>query len=159
MGFLASFVMIIVMGGGAAWTITRSHKRRRRLGRQLAQDGAHLRARQVHQEAGPGRQEPRTAATEHRGPWSATRETAANDATAIIMMDRFEHIEGIEPVFARRLNQAGILTYADLAAQPPGRVQALVLPDEPQDLQVRDWIAQARALADSDVCHESDNAL
>ena len=95
------------------------------------------------------------------GDWAYrdTRETAANDATAIIMMDRFEHIEGIEPVFARRLNQAGILTYADLAAQSPGHVQALVLPDEPQDLQVRDWIAQARALADSDVCHESDNAL
>lgn len=158
MGFLASFVMIVVIGGGVTWTITRRNKHHRHLARQLAQDGGHLQARQVHQEAGQSQQEPRPAATDHSYAWSATRETTASDATTIIIMDRFEYIEGIEPVFGRRLNQAGILTYADLAAQPPERVQAIVLPGKPRDLRVHDWIAQARALTDSNACHESDNA-
>lgn len=158
MGFLTSVVMVAVIGGSITWTITRSRKLHRRLGRQLAQNGAHLRAPQVHQESRQGRQETRTAAAEHSCPWSTNRETASSDSTAVIMMDRFEHIEGIEPAFARRLNQAGILTYADLAAQLPERVQAIVSPDKSRDLQVRDWIAQACALADGDACYESDNA-
>ena len=158
MGFLTSFVTIVVIGGGVTWIITRSNKRYRYFAKQLDQDGSRLPAHQVHQEAAHGQQEPRTAATDHRGPWSATRETVASDATAIITMDRFEYIEGIEPVFVRRLNQAGILTYADLAVQPPERVQAIISPDKPRDLPVHDWIAQARALADSDADHESANA-
>ena len=75
-------------------------------------------------------------------------------STTVIVMDRLEHIDGIVPSLARRLNQAGILTYTDLAAQSPKRIRAIIesapLPqsDSVREINVEAWQMQARALAD-----------
>ncbi|MGQ4810246.1 hypothetical protein NKDENANG_03697 [Candidatus Entotheonellaceae bacterium PAL068K] len=66
--------------------------------------------------------------------------------------DPLEHIKGIEPAYARRLQEAGIMTFADLAALPPERVTEIVASDDPSRplIDPQDWIAQARALVGSD---------
>lgn len=75
------------------------------------------------------------------------------DPMAVIVMDRLDRIAGITPGLARRLNQAGILTYADLAAQTPEHLFAIVNPESPhagqpiRRTEIRDWITQAQALA------------
>jgi predicted flap endonuclease-1-like 5' DNA nuclease len=69
-------------------------------------------------------------------------------------MDRLDRLEGMTSGMAHDLNQAGILTYADLAALPPERLSAIVNPTPHHDGQgsraitVEDWITQAQALAD-----------
>ena len=75
-------------------------------------------------------------------------------STAIIVLDRLEHIDGIVPSLAHRLNQAGILTYTDLATQSPKRLRAILdstlLPqsNSTREIDVEAWQKQARALAD-----------
>ncbi len=64
-----------------------------------------------------------------------------------IVMDRLEQINGVEPLFARRLNQSGILTYAEMAALSPAALQSTVAPDGPFNLPTEQWLAQARRLA------------
>ena len=85
--------------------------------------------------------------------WHSTPDSGCQ-STAIIVMDRLEHIDGIVPSLARRLNQAGILTYTDLATQSPERLRAILdsapLPqsNSTREIDVEAWQKQARALAD-----------
>lgn len=87
-------------------------------------------------------------------PKPASQVTAV-DPMAVIVMDRLDRIAGITPEIARCLNQAGILTYADLAAQTPEHLYAILNPKSSHEAQairstdVRDWMTQAQALADS----------
>jgi branched-chain amino acid transport system ATP-binding protein len=61
--------------------------------------------------------------------------------------DPLEEIQGIGPVIAERLNQHGIYTFEQLAAQEPGSLSAL-LGDQIQRLADEEsWIEQARQLA------------
>jgi hypothetical protein len=64
--------------------------------------------------------------------------------------DDFQRITGIGPALARRLWNAGILTYHDLADKSPGQI-AEVLADvagiSPERIASQDWTGQARQLA------------
>jgi predicted flap endonuclease-1-like 5' DNA nuclease len=52
-------------------------------------------------------------------------------------------------VFARRLNEAGIVTFAGLAAQPAARLAEIVAAKSWQAIDPQAWIDQAAALAGS----------
>lgn len=60
--------------------------------------------------------------------------------------DQLEDINGIGPVFARRLNEAGIYTFADLTAQSPEKIREIISPKNWQAIDPEGWIAQARQL-------------
>jgi predicted flap endonuclease-1-like 5' DNA nuclease len=61
--------------------------------------------------------------------------------------DRLEEINGIGPVFARRLNEAGIYTFAELAELTPERVHDIVHTEEWQKIEPEAWISEARQRA------------
>ena len=65
------------------------------------------------------------------------------------VFDRLEQIPGVEPLYARRLNQSGVLTYEELAQLSPAALQSIVAPHGPLGLPVEEWLAQARHLARS----------
>ena len=67
----------------------------------------------------------------------------AND-TVTIVMDNLESIRGIGPTFAHRLNNAGILTFADLVALPPEQLRTIASGNKKSKLNVDKWIAQAQ---------------
>jgi predicted flap endonuclease-1-like 5' DNA nuclease len=72
----------------------------------------------------------------------------AKEATAeVVQRDPLEQIKGIGPVFAQRLHEAGIFTFAQLAAAKPEAVRAAVDPDASQGVSVEEWIADANELA------------
>lgn len=66
---------------------------------------------------------------------------------AVRPKDRLEEINGIGPVFARRLNEAGIYTFAELAELTPERVHEIVHTEEWQKIDPEAWIAGARKRA------------
>ena len=61
--------------------------------------------------------------------------------------DYLERVKGIGVVFARRLNEAGIQTFEQLAAQTPGRIREIINPEEWQKIDPESWIAQAKEFA------------
>jgi predicted flap endonuclease-1-like 5' DNA nuclease len=61
--------------------------------------------------------------------------------------DPLEVIDGIGPVYARRLNEAGIYTFAQLAELTSERIQKFVEAQGWQYVNAESWIAQARELA------------
>jgi hypothetical protein len=64
--------------------------------------------------------------------------------------DDFRRIAGIGPALERRLHDAGILTYQDLAARSPEEIAAAladVTGVSPERIASQDWIGQARQLA------------
>ncbi|MEM7117055.1 MAG: helix-hairpin-helix domain-containing protein [Chloroflexota bacterium] len=67
----------------------------------------------------------------------------------VIQLDRLEALHGIGPVYARRLNEAGILTYADLAQTSPERLTTIVSPDGNLSPNVEAWIAEANQLLEA----------
>ena len=62
-------------------------------------------------------------------------------------VDDLTRVTGIGPVYARRLNEAGIATFAALAATPVEELAAIVHLQEWQAAYPGDWITQAAALA------------
>lgn len=61
--------------------------------------------------------------------------------------DRLEEINGIGPVFARRLNEAGIYTFEALATQTPEAVEAIIGKTRAGALfNPATWIAEAQGL-------------
>ena len=72
----------------------------------------------------------------------------AQSGMASIVLDRLEQIAGFEPLYARRLNANGILTYAEMAKLSPAALQSLVAPDGPFNLPIDRWLAQAGRLAE-----------
>lgn len=67
----------------------------------------------------------------------------AEELTVPLHLDRLEQILGIGPTYARRLNQVGILTYADLAALTPDALKAIVSAGNRRDVGFAGWIEQA----------------
>lgn len=61
--------------------------------------------------------------------------------------DSLEKIKGIGPVFAKRLNRAGIQTFADLAALEPDKIRSIVQAKDWQRVEPDEWIAEANVLA------------
>ena len=63
---------------------------------------------------------------------------------AVTAKDPLEDITGIGPVFAKRLNEAGIYTFADLAALTPENIHEIIGPEDWQKIDPGVWIAEAR---------------
>ena len=61
--------------------------------------------------------------------------------------DDFEPLEGIGPVYERRLYDAGICTYAALAGLPIDELTRICPPTKLRKPDYADWIAQARKLS------------
>jgi predicted flap endonuclease-1-like 5' DNA nuclease len=62
--------------------------------------------------------------------------------------DRLEVIKGIGPVYAKRLNQAGIFTYGDLANKTTDQLIKIVQAKPWQAVEIQEWIRQAEQLSD-----------
>lgn len=72
---------------------------------------------------------------------------APPSATEVAAADQFQDITGIGQVFAKRLNDAGIYTFAQLSELSSERLHEIIQPQEWQSLDYAAWISQARALA------------
>ena len=68
-----------------------------------------------------------------------------------VRQQSLEQIRGIGPIYATRLREAGVQTFADLAQLPPERIVEIVLRDRDASeslIDAEDWIRQARELAE-----------
>lgn len=63
--------------------------------------------------------------------------------------DRLQDIDGIGPVYTRKLNEAGIYSFAQLATTTVERLTEIINPQEWQTIEFDDWIRQARLLDES----------
>lgn len=63
--------------------------------------------------------------------------------------DHLEQINGIGPVFAKRLNKAGIFTFAELAAETPERIREIINPEDWQKIEPDLWVEEARQITQS----------
>lgn len=61
--------------------------------------------------------------------------------------DPLEKILGIGKVFEKKLWDAGILTFSDLAAADPDRLREIINPESWQKIEPDEWIAEARKRA------------
>ena len=86
---------------------------------------------------------PRQAAPVATATPTAKPTKRANAAKAVAP-DDLTAIKGIGPVFAKRLNEAGITTYADLAAAAADHLREMTNATATADPE--EWIAQARAM-------------
>ena len=66
---------------------------------------------------------------------------------ATFKRDPLIDINGIGPVFEQRLFEAGIYTFAQLAALAPERVREIIAPQSWQKIKPEAWIAEAREFA------------
>lgn len=113
---------------------------------ELAEEKRQVQAlqRQADDEAAAPRQPASTETAAAPAETAAAPAAAAPDAA-----DDLTAIRGIGPVYARRLQEAGIRTFAALAQQRPERVAELVGRKNWQAADPAEWIAAARALASS----------
>jgi predicted flap endonuclease-1-like 5' DNA nuclease len=73
----------------------------------------------------------------------------AKEAIAqLVQRDPLEQINGIGPVFAQRLHDAGIFRFAELAAATPETIRLAVQPEAWQRVDAEQWIARAAELAE-----------
>lgn len=70
--------------------------------------------------------------------------------TAAALVDDLTLIEGIGPVYNRRLQAGGIPTFAALAVADPRRLAEIIQPQSWQRLNYEDWIEQARLIVAGD---------
>ena len=61
--------------------------------------------------------------------------------------DPLEEIQGIGPVFAQKLNQAGIYTFLQLSQLTPERVLEIIQPESWQRIDAQAWLTQAHTLS------------
>lgn len=66
----------------------------------------------------------------------------------LLERDRLQKIHGIGDVFTRRFNEAGIYTFAQLAAITPERAREIINPEEWQAIEPEQWIAEAKQFAE-----------
>lgn len=76
---------------------------------------------------------------------SDTPLTTANEFVQL-ELDQLEAIHGIGPTYARRLNEAGIFTYQDLADTPEDQLAQIVAPDGMRVPPVSRWIQAAQTV-------------
>jgi predicted flap endonuclease-1-like 5' DNA nuclease len=79
--------------------------------------------------------------------WVAQARQSAEVVIWDLLPYRLEEIRGIGPVYVKRLNAAGILTFADLAHTPEKRLREIIAPKAWQAIDFAGWIHQARAFA------------
>jgi predicted flap endonuclease-1-like 5' DNA nuclease len=80
-----------------------------------------------------------------RRKWRADLQPVA--ASLPVAPDPLVAINGIGPVFERRLKAAGILTLRDLASQTPERLREIIAPAKWQKIEPEAWIAEAAEFA------------
>jgi len=132
MGIITSFLMGVVVGGVATWQFDRL-KRGSTTGKQWVSD-------KIDRLKGQPAEAPDNAA---QPPEAQVKSTPKNSSPLL-------QIKGIGPVFATRLNRAGIFSLADLAALTPERILEIVAEDRTENLaDPQDWINQARNLVRS----------
>jgi len=82
---------------------------------------------------------------------AVSKEIAIDPSPAPAKPDDIEEIKGIGPVFAQRLNEAGIYTFADLLKLTPEQITDIVTKGErTYAIDAEDWLKQARTLAEMD---------
>jgi predicted flap endonuclease-1-like 5' DNA nuclease len=92
-----------------------------------------------------GKAQLETRSTQIQPEWEASRTQTV--VPQPVIPDKLEEIIGIGPVIARRLNQNGITTFEQLAAQTPEHLRS-ILGDLIQRLADEEsWIEQARQFA------------
>lgn len=152
MNFLLPFFGGVLLGWLAEWVIdwlywrdrratetgrlAQSDAELRRL-RQAGDDSSQLRHKLAQAEAEISRLQAQLAAQANTG--ATTR--------SVIIRDPLEKINGIGPVFARKLNAAQVNTFADLANLTPQRIYEIIQPQSWQKIEPADWIVQAKTLA------------
>lgn len=78
---------------------------------------------------------------------SAGSPLPTNPATYVGPADDLEQILGIGPTYARRLQEAGIHTYRDLAQQTPDHLREITGMSLKRTAEAAEWIGDARRLA------------
>ncbi len=71
---------------------------------------------------------------------------ATNSVTSSQLTDDLTRVHGIGPTYARRLREAGITTFAALAAQEPAQVRLIAKIQPWQAADPAAWIAEAALL-------------
>ncbi|WP_420629523.1 hypothetical protein [Candidatus Leptofilum sp.] len=66
----------------------------------------------------------------------------------MVKQDRLQKIHGIGDVFTRRFNEAGVYSFAQLAAITPERAREIIDPEEWQNIEPEQWIAEAKQFAE-----------
>ena len=132
MGIITSLVIGAVIGGLITWQYDqrKQHQDKAKRDHQLVQAQAEIR---------------RLKAQQAEAEDLAAEETPSEDN--VETESPLQQIRGIGKVFAARLNEAGILTFADLAALPPEQVQEIVSVETGHMADVQAWIIQARQFA------------
>ena len=103
------------------------------------------RSRSAPRARAPRREAPQGEVSRSEAPQDEAQrdETASDEAAA----DSLQEIRGIGDVYARRLREAGIRTFADLAALTPDEAHSLA--EARPQADTADWIEQANELASS----------
>ena len=65
----------------------------------------------------------------------------------IVEKDQLQDVKGIGKVFARKLNDAGIYTFTQLAGSSAERLTEIINPEEWQAIEPAAWIEHAKELA------------
>lgn len=63
--------------------------------------------------------------------------------------DQLQNIDGVGPVYARKLNDAGIYTYTQVANTPIEQLAEIIKPQDWQTVEFDEWVRQARVLAET----------
>lgn len=75
---------------------------------------------------------------------------AFNETRAVQIGDDLTLLEGIGPIYASRLRDNGITTFAELAASDEGRLAEIIDAPAWRRIDYADWITQARLAAEGD---------
>jgi len=65
------------------------------------------------------------------------------------LTDRLQDIDGVGPVYERKLNEVEIYTFAQVAETPIEQLTEIIKPQEWQTIEFDKWIRQARLLAEA----------
>jgi predicted flap endonuclease-1-like 5' DNA nuclease len=79
--------------------------------------------------------------------WIEQARKSAEVVISDLLPYRLEEIRGIGPAYAKRLNAAGLMTFADLAHTSEKRLREVIMPKPWQAIDFAGWIKEARAFA------------
>lgn len=155
MGPLTTTVVAVILGGAVVWQVYRTkglempdwlQSRTARLRRKAGGDSTPAEAvtAPAAGEAGLAVAEVKSVPTDPPVEVVIMPEAKTTAPTA---QESLEVIKGIGPVYARKLNAAGVVTFADLATTSVEQLRAIVAPEGQVVPHIETWIAQAAQLA------------
>lgn len=71
----------------------------------------------------------------------------ASTKEVYVVADRLQKVNGIGNVYAQKLNDAGIYTFAQLSEQSPARLTEIIAPESWQAIEPEAWIQEAASFA------------